>query len=1058
MVHPRVLAQSGFRMVFLSAALAAMACQSGTDGVTYRASIDTATDAGSTSKPLSMAVPRTDEQALSETPSDPVNVGPSDLSKLTIRREETFEHVDLIAPERHIDGLVALLGAESTTHGGAIDDLAFGPDGLLLASGGGRVSVWSATGEQVRVDERKREDASVRLLNDGRWLFEWSDRDLIVYAAGVREPKHILRGSNIRLMTRPDGDRMFALTDKGLIGFEMSTGTLLWRNQASSDPVALAGLEGLLAVAYDDGRVHFLDGATGETRQELYLGPHRVTEMAISGNQLVVGTDHGDLSLVDLTSRTITQLAYEHFASIGALALSGDGQTLYSGDLNGDFRVWSLATLEVVAQDHVRRAIHHIAIAPEGVAAADRDGQLFFWSSEIGAFRNKVLRHPSSIAELREVGPTVIARSVDERICWWDLAARRPERCLSQYFAATVGIDGSPVALAYADHIELRDPNKGALLLSIPVTGRERPFEMLFSARGDLISLTYDAVERINPSTGERTDRMTFDDIPDLGLTVSADGCRVGVQFESYQLYDLCTQTKVATLPGLNNGASMSPDGQLVVGRVQGDLVAFREPFTKSKTLWSTNGEEIEALQFDPFGEFLLAGGALGTRVWSSDKLALMAHNPKIIPPIAFSRGILMSFDEQGVVLFYRASDLSLKGWLKSVDDQYPNTLLATTDHVVVGNSEGTISVWDRNFRTDLPTFDVVKFTPIDDWGGSLGNLQRRMKLRADPSNLRVVALDGEHWLVAGDEMSQTPLLSLDQLSYARCRKRNPKASTDSPIFLGAPGNPPAVLELGEARLALWSFNERKKCTVRMALPYEPQLHKPTRLDFALKSSAPVPADMPKTKEIDLSPTPGVELIRMGEHGAALVSASAGELLLFARNDYHEVTDGAQAYEDVSPDEPFDYHSRATFGWSRTGAALLHVELEHTSHETGLQSQDTGEAWLVWDGQAETRRFVRRSSVAQESSGGVEETVSLTTTEARFPMPRGEFVFAMEVEQTTNKTALCREDPDDPCCQSIAYDYSSTRSWEFESKDGVIIELAEPLESYSGHSDPPGCE
>ena len=111
MVHPRVLAQSGFRMVFLSAALAAMACQSGTDGVTYRASIDTATDAGSTSKPLSMAVPRTDEQALSETPSDPVNVGPSDLSKLTIRREETFEHVDLIAPERHIDGLVALLGA-----------------------------------------------------------------------------------------------------------------------------------------------------------------------------------------------------------------------------------------------------------------------------------------------------------------------------------------------------------------------------------------------------------------------------------------------------------------------------------------------------------------------------------------------------------------------------------------------------------------------------------------------------------------------------------------------------------------------------------------------------------------------------------------------------------------------------------------------------------------------------------------------------------------------------------------------------------------------------------
>lgn len=250
-------------------------------------------------------------------------------------------------------GAVRLWDTLLGSHEGQVQALAFAPDGSLLATGGndGLIRLWAVSGRQGYGVLRGHEGFvfGVAFSPAGQLASSGGDGRILIWdvangriagsfdTAGVAEQLAFL-----------DEKRLAYRTAEGVLRvLEVDSGQVVCD---TSGTVA----EVVLSYVYSPGRDTFFIGDTTGQISEVdattcgaidrpFSTDHPITALAIhpSGDILAVGNEDGAVWLVSLISRATVNLR-NHDSSILALAFSGDGRLIASGDAAGRLLVWGI--------------------------------------------------------------------------------------------------------------------------------------------------------------------------------------------------------------------------------------------------------------------------------------------------------------------------------------------------------------------------------------------------------------------------------------------------------------------------------------------------------------------------------------------------------------------------------------------------------------------------------------------------------------------------------------------------------------------------------------------
>jgi WD40 repeat protein/transcriptional regulator with XRE-family HTH domain len=526
-------------------------------------------------------------------------------------------------------------------HPGGVPDVAYSPDGTLLASIGadGLVKVWDANSGELMCTFNGGADefgSSVAFSPDGSTLAAALETRVILWDIQRREIKSTLLGQSIgttigynlgvgQISFSPDGRRLAVANMDGVPKvWELATQNVVLSIAGEMPPqkaIAYSPDGGRLATGGDGGIVRIWDAGNGAEIFTLPLsGIIHSLSFSPNGAHLAAASDDGSVKIWDATTGEAA-LSLPRLSGLYDIAFLADGTFVTAGQ-DGVARVWDPVTgQELLALAGPTSTVISVAGSPDGkrIASGAYDGSLRIWDAAPGRELLTILGHSGII---------------------WNVAYSPDGSRL-----ASVSVDG---------FVRLWNSETGQSLLILPKSGvPTRGYTGLaFSPDGSRFATGSDngTVTVWDSQTGEKLNTLSGHTNYVVGLAFSPDGGRLASASwdGSAKVWRLPGGDELNTFRGhgptaLVSGVAFSPDGKTVFTGADDKFVYQWDAATGQVVReFSGEGKEIYGVAVSPDGKLLAAGDQDGNiHLWdveSGAMLRTLSGHAGLVLRLAFSQ------------------------------------------------------------------------------------------------------------------------------------------------------------------------------------------------------------------------------------------------------------------------------------------------------------------------------------------------------------------------------------------------------------------------------------
>ena len=652
------------------------------------------------------------------------------------------------------EGAIARLGK------GSIEEVAFSPDGSLLAVASG-IGIWfydvATSRELALLTGHRREVNSVSFSPDGRILASGSrDNTVKLWDVATRQIIATLEGHwgwVESVSFSPDGSTLASGLEDGTVKlWDVATrrniatleGHSSWITSVSFSPDGST-----LASLGFDGTVLLWDVATRDvaTRQNIAtLEGYRDNVNSVSfspdSRTFALGSDQ-EVKLWDVATRQNIATLTGHRDWVNSVSFSPDSRTLASGSDDNTVKLWDVTTRQNIAtlEGHLGW-VESVSFSPDGstLASGAWDGTIKLW--DVSTRRNIATLEghsdPVTSVSFSPDGSTLASLGFDGTVLLWDVATRdvatrRNIATLEGHSDPVTSVsfspDGSTLASgSWDDTVKLWDvATRRNIAMLEGHTGSV--YSVSFSpdsntlASGAGVLKLWDVTTRRNIATLEGHSDLVY------SVSFSPDGSTLASgawDDNTVILWDVTTRRNIATLEGHTdwvNSVSFSPDSNTLASGARDNTVKLWDVSTR-QNIATLEGHTygVSSVSFSPDGSTLASGSYDATvKLWdvaTRRNIATLEGHSDPVESVSFSPdgSTLASGDSwgDGTVKLWdvatRQNIATLEGHssgITSVSFSPDSNTLAS------GSEDGTVLLWDMSpYITPLPSLPPAVLTP----------------------------------------------------------------------------------------------------------------------------------------------------------------------------------------------------------------------------------------------------------------------------------------------------------------------------------------------------------
>ncbi len=557
-------------------------------------------------------------------------------------------------------------------HGGDVENIAFSPDGSLLASVSIGVSrnviLWDMTTFEIATQLEGHSDnvRTVAFSPDGAYVATGSkDRTVILWDVASGEQRQQFFTSNdaanpvagvqvSSVIFSPDGSILLAGTTNGEIyAWEIASGALLWQVDSG-----------------DQGGIN-----------ALAFHPQQATTF-------VTGSGDGSLALRNLTNGAVIRRFRSATADeVRDFAFSPDGSQLYSASVNRVVRVWDVETgLEVDRLQGHGSDVLAVAISEDGqlLASGSKDDTIRLWNVGDPAAEQILSAHTGRVTGIVAQEDRIYSAAVDNLLVIWERGATQP--------SIEIEVSDSIRSLAIS-------PDASRALWGTP--------------SGTFAELNLQTQEILSSYTGHSGSVNTLAYLPDgqRALSAGQDGVMI--------LWDLQTGQEIRRYSGHSDpifDLALAPDGtQAATASTDATVILWNletGEIIRQFVRESAEQSPVYAVAISPDGDALATGSLDGFVIlWNmatGEEETRYVGEAGAVWSVRFGSDgqRLLSATEDGVVFVW---DLVSSAQVQrfTLDDAVVYELASFEDgrNIISGQDDGSLAIWRTYPLADLQTW-----------------------------------------------------------------------------------------------------------------------------------------------------------------------------------------------------------------------------------------------------------------------------------------------------------------------------------------------------------------